>query len=160
MIAYAISAGASIYMVHFTKKAQSALMYIVPALIVSTLVVALTRNELCAVLSCSDIIKTFQKIGTFSAEEDNDDEENERPVRFRRSSIRGRNTSVTRGGRRGSSSRGRSKSKVTEVLETTISSESDDGNFEAKLDRTIEDDVLEEHEGPKARKKRSASKKK
>ncbi|KAI9261276.1 signal peptide peptidase-domain-containing protein [Helicostylum pulchrum] len=159
LIAYALSAGASIYMVHFTKKAQSALLYIVPALILSTLGTALVRNELSSVLSCSDVVKTFQKLSTFSTDNDDDEEEEdeERPTRYRRASLRGRSTSAARGGR--SVSKGRSRSKLAEAKEIPSTSEhEDDCNFEAKLDRTIEDDVIEEHATGKPRRKRAASK--
>lgn len=159
LIAYALSAGASIYMVHFTKKAQSALLYIVPALILSTLGTALVRNELSSVLSCSDVVKTFQKLSTFSTDNDDDEEEEdeERPTRYRRASLRGRSTLAARGGR--SVSKGRSRSKLAEAKEIPSTSEhEDDCNFEAKLDRTIEDDVIEEHATGKPRRKRAASK--
>lgn len=114
MIAYGLSAGTSIYLVHFTKKTQSALLFIAPALIVSTIITAIARNEICQVASCDGILKTFNKLSSFSADEE--DEEEERPVRFAKKTVaaaasRARSTSTTRGGRSVSRGRGRSKSK-------------------------------------------------
>lgn len=101
MIAYAISAGASIYTVHFTKKPQSALLFVVPALIVSTLVTAIIRSELGSLFDFSSILDTFQHISTYTEEE--------RPVRRTRStSSSGRGRSVSKGSRRRS---GRSVSR-------------------------------------------------
>lgn len=117
MIAYGLAAGTSIYLVHFTKKTQSALLFIVPALILSTIITAIARNEICTVANCNGILKTFTKLSTFSADED---EEDERPVRFSKKTVtaaasRGRSTSAARGGRSVSrGGRGRSKSKGTE----------------------------------------------
>lgn len=151
LLAYAVSAGASIYTVHFTKKAQSALLFVVPALILSTLTTALIRNELSTVLSCSDVVKTFSKLCSFSA---NDEEDDERPSRFKKVT---RSNSVTRNGR--SVSKGGSKSKAVRSLSKEISDESDESNFEAKKGRSIEEDVIAEHSTPKTtRKKRSSSK--
>lgn len=117
IFAYTLSAAASIYTVHYTKKTQSALLFIVPALIASTVGTAVARDEVRSIGACDDVLKTVSKLSSFSVE---DEEEEERPTRFaKRSSIsergersksttRGRSTSV-RGGRGGS--RGRSKSK-------------------------------------------------
>lgn len=150
LLAYVASAGASIYTVHFTKKAQSALLFIVPALILSTLLTGLIRNELSSVLSCSDVVKTFSKLCSFSA--DNDEEEDDRPNRYKKST---RSASATRGGR--SVSRGGTRKSAIRNLSIDMSGESDDCDFEAKDDRTIEEDVIAAHAGPKSRKKRSSS---
>ncbi|KAI9475948.1 MAG: peptidase A22B, signal peptide peptidase, partial [Benjaminiella poitrasii] len=46
LLAYIIGAGASIYTVHFTKEPQSAFLFVVPALILTSFSIALVRNEL------------------------------------------------------------------------------------------------------------------
>ncbi|KAI7888960.1 signal peptide peptidase-domain-containing protein [Mucor mucedo] len=161
LLAYIASAGASIYTVHFTKKAQSALLFIVPALILSTLLTALIRNELSTVLSCSDVVKTFGKLCSFSANDDDNEEEeeddDERPNRYKKVTRSTTTTTTTRGGRSVSRGGTRTKSAIRN-LSIDMSSESDDCNFEAKQNRTIEEDVVAEHAGPKTRKRRGSSK--
>lgn len=159
LLAYIASAGASIYTVHFTKKAQSALLFIVPSLILSTLLTALIRNELSSVLSCSDVVKTFGKLCSFSANDNDDDEEDdddERPNRYKKVT-RSTTTTTKRGGRSVSRGGTRTKSAIRN-LSIDMSSGSDDCDFEAKQNRTIEEDVIAEHAGTKTRKRRGSSK--
>ncbi|CEP14782.1 hypothetical protein [Parasitella parasitica] len=98
LVAYALTAGASIYTVHFTKKSQSAFLYVVPALILSTLVLATYRGELSAVWDYSEILDTFKELNGYHLEE-------YRPTREERLSDR-HNTRISRsasaGVRRGS----------------------------------------------------------
>jgi hypothetical protein len=101
MIAYAIGAGASIYTVHFTKQPQSALLFVVPALITSTLVTATIRNELGYAFDFSSILDTFQHISAYTEED--------KPARHTRfSSKTGRGRSVSKDTKRRS---GRSVSR-------------------------------------------------
>ncbi|KAI8331270.1 peptidase A22B, signal peptide peptidase, partial [Choanephora cucurbitarum] len=61
--AYALGAGGSIYSVHFTSQPQqSAFVFVTPALILSTILVAMHRRELNYITDCSVILKTLQEI--------------------------------------------------------------------------------------------------
>lgn len=138
MIAYALSAGASIYTVHFTKKAQSALLFIVPALILTTLITATVRGELWAIYNYNSMLKTVNKLSNFSADENEGEEEvynhrvldtfakldededseedDERPVRFQKAASTrggGRSASRGRGGRSTSVKRGATSTTET-----------------------------------------------
>jgi hypothetical protein len=117
MISYAIGAGASIYTVHFTKEPQSALLFVVPALITSTLGTALIRNELGYAFDFSSILDTFQHMSGYT--------DDERPARYSRPSSRagrGRSTSKDvnrRSGRSVSRNKKPSVGVVEEAYEET-----------------------------------------
>ncbi|OBZ87185.1 Minor histocompatibility antigen H13 [Choanephora cucurbitarum] len=90
LAAYALGAGGSIYSVHFTSQPQqSAFVFVTPALILSTILVAMHRRELNYITDCSVILKTLQEIK---------EQEIERPVRQFRANVRKR--SISRGNRR------------------------------------------------------------
>ncbi|KAI8090993.1 signal peptide peptidase-domain-containing protein [Gilbertella persicaria] len=62
LAAYALGAGSSIYTVHFTKQPeQSAFVFVVPALILSTILTAMYRRELNVITDCSAIFKTWEQ---------------------------------------------------------------------------------------------------
>lgn len=66
--AYVLGAAVSIYTVHFTKKSQSAFVYIVPALLTATSVTALVRNEFGVIYDGSDILSTFRDLAGYTEE--------------------------------------------------------------------------------------------
>lgn len=167
MVAYGISAGASIYTVHFTKRAQSALLFIVPALILSTLITALVRNELWAIYNYHGMLKTINKLSSFSADEE-EESDDERPIRFQKS------VAATRGGRSTSKStsdkstsataRGTSKTRGTSVSRGASRSKSKSTRSQSKpraskknVAATVEK-VVAEAVKKSTRKRRSTSK--
>ncbi|KAI7905654.1 signal peptide peptidase-domain-containing protein [Cokeromyces recurvatus] len=68
LLAYTLGAGASIYTVHFTKEPQSAFLFVVPALILTSFSIALVRNELGQLTDCSAILETFSEMNGYTEE--------------------------------------------------------------------------------------------
>ncbi|CEG76783.1 hypothetical protein RMATCC62417_11635 [Rhizopus microsporus] len=123
VVAYAAGAGASIIAVHLTKRAQSALFYIIPALLLSVLLTAIKERNLREVTDVTPFIQSIKKLN-FMAERD------ERPERFvprspstsskngkSRSSKTGR--SRTRSVSKGKRTRGKTSKLVDATLPTS-----------------------------------------
>ncbi|KAI8382913.1 signal peptide peptidase-domain-containing protein [Blakeslea trispora] len=111
LAAYALGAGGSIYSVHFTSQPQqSAFVFVTPALILSTILIAMHRRELNYITDCSVILKTLQEIK---------EQEIERPVRQFRANVRSR--SMSRGNRR-SSLAGEALDAVVDVVNPYVES--------------------------------------
>lgn len=123
MIAYAVSSGASIFAVHYTKKSQSALFYIMPALILSTLITARMENSLKEVTSVSPVVESLEKLHFLADHE-------ERPDRFASKAIKEKakgstkndiksTRSVSKGKRTRSQSKTRSTRQDTNKMPST-----------------------------------------
>ncbi|KAG1381795.1 hypothetical protein G6F61_002848 [Rhizopus arrhizus] len=123
MIAYAVSSGASIFAVHYTKKSQSALFYIMPALILSTLITARMENSLKEVTSISPVVESLEKLHFLADHE-------ERPDRFASKAIKEKakgstkndiksTRSVSKGKRTRSQSKTRSTRQDTNKMPST-----------------------------------------
>ncbi|CAO3697786.1 hypothetical protein CU097_006180 [Rhizopus azygosporus] len=119
VVAYAAGAGTSIIAVHLTKKAQSALFYITPALLLSVLLTAIKERNLREVTDVTPFIQSIKKLN-FMADRD------ERPERFvpRSSSTSGKNgkshSSKTSRSRTRSVSKGkRTRGKTSKPVDVT-----------------------------------------
>ncbi|CEJ05142.1 hypothetical protein RMCBS344292_19090 [Rhizopus microsporus] len=120
VVAYAAGAGTSIIAVHLTKRAQSALFYITPALLLSVLLTAIKERNLREVTDVTPFIQSIKKLN-FMADRD------ERPERFvpRSSSTSGKNgkshSSKTSRSRTRSVSKGkRTRGKTNKPVDVTL----------------------------------------
>lgn len=120
VVAYAAGAGTSIIAVHLTKRAQSALFYITPALLLSVLLTAIKERNLREVTDVTPFIQSIKKLN-FMADRD------ERPERFvpRSPSTSGKNgksrSSKTGRSRTRSVSKGkRTRGKTSKPVDVTL----------------------------------------